>query len=287
MEPGEYDALVQKASSGSYGAATELLLFMRTHKIHQPELVLLHGGRLLKTSRRKLGDEQWTVMEQVFIAAVEAGMVDWRDYCIKQLSTRFPSSTRVERLKGLQKESQEQWAEAKTIYKEILKERPEDSMAHKRLIAISKQQGRITEAIESMVAYLDTFCTDTEVWHELAELYIESGSLPRAVYCYEELIMHNPRSMYHILSYAELLYSTGDFETSRKYFSLACYIDGTSLRALWGLVLVNGAMADKDKGDEKMAQLQTFTLDKLKAVYKGAGAHGKLALTLIGSGLTA
>ena len=28
------------------GGAMELLQFMRTHKIHQPELVLLHGSRL-------------------------------------------------------------------------------------------------------------------------------------------------------------------------------------------------------------------------------------------------
>ena len=59
--------------------------------------------------------------------------------------------------------------------------------------------------------------------------------LQRAVFCFEELLVHNPRSMscareswqlgeaacehsirYNILTYAELLYSTGDLETSRK-----------------------------------------------------------------------
>lgn len=286
MEPGEYEGLVAKASSGNFVAATDLLVFMRTHKVHQPELVVLHGGRLLKNNQRKLGNEVWTVLEQVFLAAVECGATEWRDYCIKRLTKKFPSSLRVERLKGLHQESLEDWAEARKIYKKILADKPEDTITLKRLIAINKQNGKLQEAIEAINTYLDTFSTDGEVWHELAELYIECGSLPRAVFCFEELIVINPRSMYNILTYAELLYSTGDFELSRKYFSMAAYLDGANLRALWGLALVNVALAEKDKSNEKMAQLQTFTIERLRAAYKGVGAHGKVALALLDAGLS-
>jgi hypothetical protein len=51
MEPGEYEALVARASTGNTSAATELLQFMRMHRIHQPEVVVLHGGRLLTSSQ--------------------------------------------------------------------------------------------------------------------------------------------------------------------------------------------------------------------------------------------
>jgi len=225
------------------------------------------------------------VVEQVFLAAVELGVNEWRDYTFKQLTKKFPSSMRVERLRGIYKESVEDWAEAQKIYKKILQDKPEDTVTHKRLIAMYKQRGRTAEAIDAINIYLDTFSTDTEVWHELAELYIESCSLQRAVFCFEELMVSNPRSMYHVLTYSELLYSTGDFELSRKYFCLASYLDGTNLRALWGLLAVNTMMAEKDKTNEKMAQLQTFTTERLKNAYQGGGPHCQVSLQLLNAGL--
>jgi predicted Zn-dependent protease len=284
MEPGEYDCLVVKADLGSHGAMVELLQSMRTHKIHQPELVLKHGARLLANNQSKLGTDVWTVMEQVFLAACELGADDWRGYTLRHLSKRFPTSVRVERLKGIYQESIKDWGEAKKTYEKLLKDKPEDTATHKRLIAMHKQRGQVPEAVQAINTYLETFSTDSEVWHELAELYIEQGALQRAVFCFEELLVANPRSMYHILTYAELLYSTGELELSRKYFALAAHLDGACLRALWGLVTVSYALAEKDKTNEKMVQLQTFTIDRLKAAYKKVGPQGKVALALLSSG---
>merc|ERR1719499_1793456 len=139
----------------------------------------------------------------------------------------------------------------------------------------------MTEAIQHMNNYLEVFSTDPEAWHELAEMYIDVGSFQRAVFCYEELLLTHKHSLYHILTYAELLFSSGDFQMSRKYFSLACYLDGSDLRALWGLLMVNQALAEKDKSNEKMVQLQTYTVTRLKRAYKPLGSQGKLALALL------
>lgn len=284
MEPGEYDSLVAKAVK-SDAAAIELLQFMRTHKINQPELVLKHGGKLLQQPR-KLKSEVWTVYEQVFFAACMAENVAWRDYCLKKLTTQWPNSIRVERLKGMKEESAKKYTEAEKIYKNILEKKPEDTVAKKRLIAVYKQKGELAETIVQINKYLETFCTDTEVWHELAELYIEVGSLSRALYCFEELVLANPRNLYHILTYAELAYSTGDYELARKYYSLAAYLDSTSLRALWGLVAVGMALADKEKSDSKedkdRTDLHNNAVKKLKDTYKRLdGAHGKPAIALL------
>eukprot|EP00928_Gymnodinium_smaydae_P063010 TRINITY_DN46718_c0_g1_i1.p1 TRINITY_DN46718_c0_g1~~TRINITY_DN46718_c0_g1_i1.p1 ORF type:complete len:317 (-),score=63.72 TRINITY_DN46718_c0_g1_i1:179-1036(-) len=285
MEPGEYESLVAKADAGNSTAAIELLTSMRVHKISQPEIVVLHGGRLLGSCPRKLGNEVWTVMEQVFLAACEIGADKWRDYCLGALEKKFPSSTRVERLKGIRLECKEDYEEAKKVYTKLLTDKPEDTVTRKRLIAMHKQRGHTNEAIDELQKYLDTFCIDAEVWHELSELYIEAGSLSRAVFCFEELVMSNPRSMYHILCYAELLYSTGDHEMSRKYFSLASYLDGNNLRALWGLWACSLALAEKDKQKEKLEELQKLTVQKLRTLYKAAGEHGKLALALLDESL--
>lgn len=285
MEPGEYEDLISKAST-SNSAAIELLQSMRTNKIRQPELVIQHGGRLLKNCPGKLGDELWTLYEQVFLAALELGADEWRDFSIKKLLKRFPDSMRVERLKGMYKESLQEWAEAKKIYEGILVEKPEDTLAHKRLIAMHKQRGEPTEAIHAINTYLETFCTDADVWHELAELYIEVGSLQRATYCFEELILSNPRSMYHLLTYAELLYSTGDLQLSRKYYCLACHLDGECLRALWGLLLISAEIEknEKDKQSAKISELQVFAGERIKNIYSSLGVTGKPALALLDAG---
>jgi len=281
MEPGEYEGLVGSAALGGYAAANELLQFMRLNKVSQPELTLLHGGMLLDRYPRKLGSELWLVMEQVLLAACAVGHNGWRDYCLNKLTRQWPSSVRVERLRGICKESEGDDVEAKKIYTKIINDKPEDTLTRKRLIAMLKQRGKIDQAIEELNKYLDTFSTDIEVWHELAELYIEAGSFARAAYCYEELMVSNPHSMYHVLTYAELLYSVGDYELARKYFSLACYLDGKCLRALWGLLAVNMALQEKDKGNEKLMQMQTFTNERLAAAYKNVGPHGKVAIAML------
>lgn len=280
MEPGEFDGLVAKAGTG-YNQAVELLQFMRLHKVHQPELAVLHGGELLSKHQRALGNDVWTVMEQVFLAACVAGHEQWRDYCLKKLEKQWPNSLRVERLKGINQESLGDYAAAKTIYAKILTDKPEDTLTRKRMIAMLKQKGKIGEAIEAINTYLETFSTDSEVWHELAELYIEAGALSRAVYCFEELTIANPRSMYHLLTYAELLYSTNDYELSRKYFCLACYLDSGCLRALWGLFAVDLALAEKDKQNEKLVQMQNMCVERLTKQYKDLGAHGRVAIAMI------
>jgi len=243
---------------------------------------------------RKLGNEIWTVLEQVFLASVELGTSEWQDYCLNKLSNKFPNSVRVNRLRGIRFESQEKWDEAKKIYTKIIEDTPEEAISRKRLIAMHKQRGKTSEAIEEINKYLETFSVDAEVWHELAELYIESGSLSRAVFCFEELITSNPRSMYHILTYAELLYSTGiektstsdyeKLELSRKYFSLAAYLDGTCLRALWGLWAAHLALAEKEKNKEKMDELHQQGIKRLQIAYKGVGSsHGQLAIAMLSS----
>jgi tetratricopeptide (TPR) repeat protein len=286
MEPAEYDNLVGRASAGNNAAAIELLQGMRTHKIHQPEIALLHGGRLLSSCPRKLGNDVWTVLEQVFFAAAELGANEWRDYCLKSLEKQFPSSIRVEKLRGVHCESCKKYDEAEKIYKKIIAEKPEDPVPRKRMIVMQKTRGKTKEAFEELNSYLDQFSVDPDVWHELGELYIDVGALTRATFCFEELMMSNPRSLYHILTYADLLYSTGEFENCRKYYSLAAYLDGGCLRALWGLYICNMALAEKEKNKDpsasaRMEELQAQTVHKLRTAYKGIGRHGDLAIQVL------
>ena len=87
-----------------------------------------------------------------------------------------------------------------------------------------------------------------------------------------------------------MVFSIGqDFDLARKYFCLACEIDDTNLRALWGLFWCNQQLCKKDQGSDKMLQLQTMCVQRLRNAYKPLKhvASTKIMLELLDSELLA
>eukprot|EP00922_Rhytidocystis_sp_ex-Travisia-forbesii_P031130 GHVS01045915.1.p1 GENE.GHVS01045915.1~~GHVS01045915.1.p1 ORF type:complete len:289 (-),score=27.65 GHVS01045915.1:276-1142(-) len=201
--------------------------------------VLLNGVNLLSNYRHLLGDELWTVMEEVYLASLEHRQDHWAKWCYKGLHTKFgDSSVRVSRLRGMGRETLMDWSAAVDVYKNILQDKPEDSLTRKRLISVLKAQRKTSECVEHLNRHLDEFIADTEAWHELADIYITECTLGRAIFCFDELVCRDPRNLFNCITYAELNYSTGNVDISRKYFCLACSLDPSNVRALWGLLLV-------------------------------------------------
>lgn len=63
--------------------------------------------------------------------------------------------------------------------------------------------GRDSEAVSSLIRFLDFSPTDTEAWAELADLYVSQGLYPQAVYALEEVLVKAPnawnvRSLSHL-----------------------------------------------------------------------------------------
>ncbi|CAD7926735.1 unnamed protein product [Amoebophrya sp. A120] len=264
----DYDKAVAKKSH-SWEDSKAILEYLRVNRVFQPDVAVVHGSRLLAKSPGKLGDDIWAVYEQVCFASMHLGMLAWSSYCVEKLTDKFPDSKRVKRIYALFREATGDYADALTLYKEILQEAPESTFARRRIIAMKRAQGRTIEAIEAANKHLETFQMDKEVWHELTELYIQEGQLTKAAYTLEDVLLQDPRNMYTVLSYAELIFSIGqDYDLARKYFCLACEIDETSTRALWGLFWCNQQLHKKDQGSDKMLQLQTMTVQRLRNVYK-------------------
>ena len=86
-----------------------------------------------------------------------------------------------------------------------------------------------------------SFMTDTEAWQELAELYTIENDLPKAAFCIEELILHNPHN--HLLHqrYADIRYTQGGLENvelAKSYYCQTLKLNPHNMRALYGLYLV-------------------------------------------------
>lgn len=226
----------------------------RDEPLRNSEEVTELGECLILEHGNKLGDELWTIYEQVFLASIDCRKMDLATMCLRELKTQFPNSIRVEKLNAMRLEAFDKYEEAKKIYDKILEAEPANAVVRKRLVAILKAQNRVAEAIKELNEYLKKFMSDQEAWTELAELYISQQDHKKARFCMEELILMNPHNHLFHQRYAEILYTLGGNESrekARKYFAQALKLDNNNMRALFGFFLSSAHLANSSK-DVKM-----------------------------------
>lgn len=222
----------------------------RDEPLRNSEEVTELGECLILEHGNKLGDELWTIYEQVFLASIDCRKMDLATMCLRELKTQFPKSIRVEKLNAMRLEAFEKYEEAEQIYNKILEAEPANAVVRKRLVAILKAQNRVGEAIKELNEYLKKFMSDQEAWTELAELYISQQDHKKAKFCMEELILMNPHNHLFHQRYAEILYTLGgneNMEKARKYFAQALKLDNNNMRALFGFFLASAHLANSSK----------------------------------------
>lgn len=64
--------------------------------------------------------------------------------------------------------------------------------------------GNIADAIKSLNQYLEIYMADADAYAELADLYLSITDYKKAVFCVEELILHNPYNYLYHLKYADV-----------------------------------------------------------------------------------
>lgn len=269
------------------GGAWEYLCLIRKLKIRRSDKVLKHGLSILNDPKKRssLGDEEWTLYEQVAVAAMDCHSLGVAQDCIKVLSKKFPDSKRVGRLEAMLLEAKGCFEEAENAYLSLLEDNPLDQVIHKRRVAIAKAQGDILKAIEWLDRYLEIFMADHDAWRELAEIYVSLQMYKQAAFCYEELILAQPTVPLYHLAYADVLYTLGGLEnlqTAKKYYASTIDLTGgKNTRALYGICLCTYAIAQLAKGrnkeDKESGELQSLAAAALEKDFKSR-APSKLPL---------
>ncbi|XP_039968700.1 ER membrane protein complex subunit 2-like isoform X2 [Bactrocera tryoni] len=218
---------------------------------------------LLENHVQKTGNERHIILEQVLIAAFDTSRLDIAGKCIETLSIEFPESMRVMKFEAMRLEALQMYEEATDLLDEIISKDETNAAPRKRKIAILKARGMRSEAIKDLSEYLKTFMSDQEAWHELCGLYLAEGDYSKAVFCMEELLLHNPHSHLIHQRIAEIRYTMGGMENveiARIYYSQALKLNPNNLRALYGLYLCcsyitnSRALGSKRKEAQKMGQ---------------------------------
>ena len=129
----EYAEKLRLATASDAGRAP-FLRFCRANRVGEPARILEVGRAAIGSgaSRWGLGDEYWCILEQLCVAALAEGDVEFAEDQCAALATKFPGSTRVQRLVGLILEAKGSWDEALSVYDALLEANPANSLAWKR-----------------------------------------------------------------------------------------------------------------------------------------------------------
>jgi tetratricopeptide (TPR) repeat protein len=260
------------------GGAWKYLSLVQKLKLRRSDKVLKYGLTILNDPKKRsnLGNDEWTLCEQVAIAAMDCQCIDIAKDNINALQKKFPESKRVGRLEAMFLEAKGSWAEAEKAYSSLLEENPFDQIIHKRRAAMAKAQGNLSAAIEWLNKYLEIFMADHDAWRELAEIYVSLQMYKQAIFCYEELILSRPMIPLYHLAYADVLYTMGGSENlhaAKKYYAFTIELTGgKNSRALFGVCLCSAAIAQMTKGrnkeEKESSELESLASIALEKVYK-------------------
>jgi len=199
-------------------------------------------------------DEQWMVVEQVCVAALDTNRGDIVNECLGKLVDKFgASSLRVRRLIAMKLEMEERWDQALDTLDTIIEEDEANSSARKRKIAIYKAQGDTGRVVQELTKYLKVFMSDQEAWMELCDLYIQEQEYNKAAFCCEEVLLHNPHNQLYHLRMAEIRYTMGgleQLELAKNYYSQCIKLAPSNMRALYGLLLTTTQLAASPKAPQ-------------------------------------
>ena len=120
-----------------------------------------------------------------------------------------------------------------------------------------------------MLMFLLRFMSDQEAWHELCNLYLMEGEYSKAVFCMEEVLLHNPYSHLVHQRLGDIRYTMGgqdNIETAKSYYAQAVKLNGNNLRALYGLYLVSYLITFDGSVSNKKCCSKNSVADTLQAL---------------------
>ena len=207
----------------SYDELAELLNHIQKYRLRRPQLVAKYGQILLSRFQSRLGEARAAVLrEQILLAALDLHDMALMEEMDEELTAVFANSNRRLRLHAMREEvafvdegncedpeAMANGGAADSIYEGMIEENFSNLLARKREIALTRDRGEESAAIEKLVKFLEIFQNDGAGWMELGELYASRNNFEEAKFCYEELLTINPRDPaqpFHVCRYAEILY---------------------------------------------------------------------------------
>jgi tetratricopeptide (TPR) repeat protein len=187
-------------------------------------------------------------MEQLLLAYLDVGRTEQAQSLFQTLESAFRGS-RIEILRGRIQEALGNYETALQVYTKQSQVDPTHPHLLQRIAMAHVAKGDRTKGIECLVHYVDTFAQDTEAWTVLATLYLQHGFYQHARFCYEELLLLQPKNHVFLLRYAELVYGLGQWEEALQYYCRVIEIVPDGLMAWYGIHYTTRSLRKAQRGD--------------------------------------
>ena len=106
---------------GGYPASDSPVIVLCRRPDRQSAKIVELGEQLLQSgSLTSLGDDLWSFLEQLCIAALDVGRWELAEVCVARLHARFPESSRMSALQGMLLEARGEYSKALGFYDQLL-----------------------------------------------------------------------------------------------------------------------------------------------------------------------
>ena len=133
-------------------------------------------------------------------------------------------------------------------------------------------ENTLNEYIDLWNKYIENFQNDPDGYYELGNLYLLANNYDKAIFCFEELLLHNPRDIKIQIKIADILASLCNKNSAKeaiKFYSRSITIFPTA-RAFFGIQHCLGLIKKYEKKlDEKYEKLYELSCNELKKMYEG------------------
>ncbi|KAK4688607.1 ER membrane protein complex subunit 2, partial [Tremellales sp. Uapishka_1] len=239
----------------------EQLSRWRTVGARHSQQVVERATRVLKSTG--LGDQEWSIREQLAMAAFDLGKTNLGAEQLLILNKRFPDSPRVHLLHGLGLEARGDLEGARKAYEDLLLDDECNVSAQQRLITLSLSSPTIdvSKTIAALLKYLDTFYTDPSAWSFLAELYADLGLYPQSMAALGHLMLIQTWDSAAVQRAGETAFTMGDYQLALKYFLRATEMEtepsgtteaSTKSRSWWGVKLATRRLLNLSNSDSSV-----------------------------------
>jgi tetratricopeptide (TPR) repeat protein len=223
-----------------------------------------------------LGLDALYYREKLFHYALETKLLDIAYSVFKEFRQEFGDNDKVRRMQAqlleLDPESNSM-QKALTIYKALVHSNQEERSSIKCYLGIYKflySFENLKSYIELLNDYLQVYMDDQDVWYELSEIYILTNNLNKAIYCLEEVLLHQPNNINIYNKLGDILCSFNNSDSAInaiKYYSQSISVKETP-KAYWGIVYALFIIYKYNKTlDEKMRNVLTIARAKLEEYY--------------------
>jgi len=279
--------LAAARSSASPATIMKYLKVLRAyHTTTNPLEVYRLTSKVLhpNVSRGLSESDIWSVREDHAIACTQLGKREEALTIVNLVAQRFPRSCRASRLKGMYLESIHSNEEALATYEAALQIDPDNLMIIHRVTALKTGLGELSGSLADLHTHLTTHLGDYQAWYEAGKLHSRRGAYAKALFCFEEVLMHQPGDLQLILTVADCLYACAgvdNIRTANKYYAAVVELSGgSSVKALLGVCQCVARLGE----DVEAAALGKLAADTLVAEYvvKDSRWAGALAACLRG-----